>query len=174
MTDTTAPVQNTNGNGPPRLIAGIIIGLLLLLVLGVAIAIIVLCMVRHRQAEGKYSTTGRKSIGKLHDLGITKQVSVPCKYTLTQVFGHNIINANIYTLADNLVCGNNPGNIEIGNASLLETSMSLYEVPVDATQSGGESTGHNNERIGSTHTMPKMHEYAILEPNGTLVINFLV
>ena len=51
--------------------------------------------------------------------------------------------------------------------------MSLYEVPVDATQSGGGSTGHNNEQTGSTHTMPKVHEYAILEPNGTImVINF--
>ena len=74
MTDITAPVPNTNGN---RLIVGIIIGLLLLLVMGVAIAVVALYMVRRRQAEGKYST-GRKGNGKLHDLG--KQASVPCNY----------------------------------------------------------------------------------------------
>ena len=79
---------------------------------------------------------------------------------------------SIYTLADNLVYGNNPGGIEIANAGLLEASMTLYEVPVDATQSDGGSTGHNSEQTGSTHTMPKVHEYAILEPNGTMVIKF--
>ena len=64
----TTLVPNINGNRPPGVIVGILIGLLFLLVLGVAIAVVVLYMKRRRQAEGNYST-GRKDNEKLHSLG---------------------------------------------------------------------------------------------------------
>ena len=79
----TTLVPNINENRPPGVIVGILIGLLFLLVLGVAIAVVVLYMKRRRQAEGNYSTE-RKDNGKLHSLG--KQLSVPC--TLSYYFMH--------------------------------------------------------------------------------------
>ena len=68
----TTLVPNIDGNRPPQ---GIIIGFLLLLVLGVAIIVAVLYIIRRKQAKGKYSTE-RKGDGKLHSFG--KQLSVPC------------------------------------------------------------------------------------------------
>lgn len=49
----------------------------------------------------------------------------------------------------------------------------MYEVPVNATQSGGGSIEHKYyELTESTHAIPTMYEYATLEPNETMVINF--
>ena len=50
----------------------------------------------------------------------------------------------------------------------------MHEVPVNATQSGGGSIGHKYELTESTNVIPKMYEYATLEPNETMVINFLI
>ena len=48
----------------------------------------------------------------------------------------------------------------------------MHEVPVNATQSGGGSIGYKYKLTESTHVIPKMYEYATLEPNETMVINF--
>ena len=80
----------------------------------------------------------------------------------------------LYALADNLVYGNSTGDIEIANTNLLEASM-YEEMPVTAIQiGGGGGTGHENtQTAGSTHATLTMYEYATLEPNGPMVINFL-
>ena len=76
LTEMTSPMPNIIGNGLPlqRIVAGVVIGVLLLLVLGVAIAVVVFYMVRRRQAKGKNSTE-RADNGKVHSLG--KQLFVP-------------------------------------------------------------------------------------------------
>ena len=70
MTDTTVtvPTPSIDGNRPRRLTVGIIIGILFLLVLGVAAAIVVLYVVRRRQSKVQYLTGGKDS-GKSHGIG---------------------------------------------------------------------------------------------------------
>lgn len=70
MTDTTVtvPTPSINGNHPRRLTVGIIIGILFLLVLGVAAAVVVLYVVRRRQSKVQYLRGGKDS-GKSHGIG---------------------------------------------------------------------------------------------------------
>lgn len=80
---------------------------------------------------------------------------------------------------DNLVYGNSPRDIiEMDNYNASHLEASMYQVPVSATWSDGTvgSARHQNEQqinheTGSTYTsVSKMHEYATLDPNGTMVI----
>ena len=62
LIDKIASVPNISRSGAPiGPIVGAIIGILLLLILGVAIAVIILYLVRRRSTGGKYSTGRRAS-----------------------------------------------------------------------------------------------------------------
>ena len=66
----TASIPNIGRSGAPiGLIVGAIIGVLLLLILGVAIAVVVLYLVRRRSTGGNYSTGRRASKKKVYGLG---------------------------------------------------------------------------------------------------------
>lgn len=66
LTDMTSQTVPGSPVGP---IVGAIIGVLLLLILGVTIALVVLCLVRRSKTGGKYATGRRTSVKKAYGMG---------------------------------------------------------------------------------------------------------
>ena len=56
--------NDTPGDLQPGAIVGIVFGLLIVLVLGVATVVVALYLMRHRRSGGKYSATNGSGLGK--------------------------------------------------------------------------------------------------------------
>ena len=70
FTDNTT---NVSCGTPVGTIVGAIIGVLLIMIPGVAIAVVILCLVRRRITGGKYSTGRRASEKKVYGVGKYQQ-----------------------------------------------------------------------------------------------------
>ena len=69
FTDNTINISSGSGSTPVGAIVGAIIGVLFLLILGVAIAVVVLYLVRRRSTGGNYSIRRRASEKKVYGMG---------------------------------------------------------------------------------------------------------
>ena len=74
FTDNTT----SSGSTPIGTIVGAIIGVLLIMILGVAIAVVVLYLVRRRSTGAKYSTGRRASEKKVYGMGKTTKHAQLC------------------------------------------------------------------------------------------------